>query len=570
MEPAALSAKGLDNSDAGGAGGDIEVEVGEGGGQDFAELKNEFAQRVGEAVEEETGRIFLTFGNEVVMAGREVGGEGGFQMKRKRFVVEAGVAAEDKAGETPEHGANAVQLAAGAFEVDAETGVDVFVEVFEEFAADFGKAGLDGFVEFGAEGLESAGDVFGVAALLVDIEDLAFEVDAGFDSAEDIVGSAKYAAEEVEFLFEEFMNAAVGLIFLVEEVDDNDVMFLAIPVAASDALFNALGVPGEVVVDDERAELEVDAFGGGFGGDEDLAIVAEVFKDGGADIDQSGTRGAAGGLVGFEPALEDGGGEGVGVGPVKSDDTAGMAIGFEELFEVGLGAARLGEDDGAAGGAHFSHVGEADFESGEQGAAFGVDADAASPLGVSAEFVDLQFELVEIENGFGWGIGLRIAGFGGIAIDEFVEEVVLEFLILDQPADKVAGGEVRVAQVDQAGAHGLEGGGDGEGGRGKEFADDKGGEVALLIREGVGIGALEEGGDCLVEFVFLFGGLEGTGDEATFGVLDVLTDLAAKGALQKELRRRLSSSRSPPTLTKRERKEGTSPKMCSSRNVAMP
>ena len=45
--------------------------------------------------------------------------------------------------------------------------------------------------------------------------------------------------------------------------------------AAANALFNTLGVPGEIVVYHKGAELEVDAFGGGFGGDHDCGLVTK-------------------------------------------------------------------------------------------------------------------------------------------------------------------------------------------------------------------------------------------------------------------------------------------------------
>ena len=64
--------------------------------------------------------------------------------------------------------------------------------------------------------------------------------------------------------------------WLVEEVDDDHVELLAVAVAAADALLDALRVPGQIVVHHEVAELEVDALGGGFGGDQNRGLVAEV------------------------------------------------------------------------------------------------------------------------------------------------------------------------------------------------------------------------------------------------------------------------------------------------------
>ena len=46
------------------------------------------------------------------------------------------------------------------------------------------------------------------------------------------------------------MHPYVGLISFVEKVDDDHVMLLTVAVTAADPLFDALRVPGQVVVDD--------------------------------------------------------------------------------------------------------------------------------------------------------------------------------------------------------------------------------------------------------------------------------------------------------------------------------
>src|SRR5439155_16724482 len=53
----------------------------------------------------------------------------------------------------------------------------------------------------------------------------------------------------------------VGSILLIQEVDYDNIMLLTVPVAAPDALLDALRVPREVVVDDQRAELKIDPLG---------------------------------------------------------------------------------------------------------------------------------------------------------------------------------------------------------------------------------------------------------------------------------------------------------------------
>ena len=42
---------------------------------------------------------------------------------------------------------------------------------------------------------------------------------------------------------------AIGLVSLIEEVNNNHIMLLPVAVAAANTLFNALGVPGQIKVD---------------------------------------------------------------------------------------------------------------------------------------------------------------------------------------------------------------------------------------------------------------------------------------------------------------------------------
>ena len=119
---------------------------------------------------------------------------------------------------------------------------------------------------------EGGVDLLGRAALLVDGEDALLEIHAGLDGAQHLVGGTEDAAEEAELLAQQFEHAAVGLVALVQEVDDHHVVLLPVAVAAADALLDALRVPGQVVVDDQRAELQVDAFRRGLGGEQDRSL----------------------------------------------------------------------------------------------------------------------------------------------------------------------------------------------------------------------------------------------------------------------------------------------------------
>ena len=61
-----------------------------------------------------------------------------------------------------------------------------------------------------------------------------------------------------------------------DEVEDQAVLLLAVAVDAAHALFQPHRVPGDVVVDHQPAELEVDALARRLGGHQHLAILAEL------------------------------------------------------------------------------------------------------------------------------------------------------------------------------------------------------------------------------------------------------------------------------------------------------
>ena len=75
------------------------------------------------------------------------------------------------------------------------------------------------------------------------------------------------------------MDAPVGLVALVEKVDNDDIVFLPVTVTTANPLFDALRVPGQIKVDDGRAELKVQTLGTGLCRDQDTCLVTETIND---------------------------------------------------------------------------------------------------------------------------------------------------------------------------------------------------------------------------------------------------------------------------------------------------
>jgi predicted dinucleotide-binding enzyme len=72
---------------------------------------------------------------------------------------------------------------------------------------------------------------------------------------QNVVGRIKDSAEQVQLLAQYLESKPMRLIVPSDEIDDCDIALLAVPMAAPDALFDALRVPRQVVIDNGLAKL---------------------------------------------------------------------------------------------------------------------------------------------------------------------------------------------------------------------------------------------------------------------------------------------------------------------------
>ena len=125
------------------------------------------------------------------------------------------------------------------------------VKHFQQLAAGVRHALVNGWFHGLAQRGKGGVDLRGRAAGAVDVQNAPLDVHPGFDAAQHFVGCAKHAVEQFELDGQQLQHAGVGVVAFVEKVDDHHVVLLAVAVAAANALLHALGVPGQVVVDDE-------------------------------------------------------------------------------------------------------------------------------------------------------------------------------------------------------------------------------------------------------------------------------------------------------------------------------
>lgn len=153
---------------------------------------------------------------------------------------------------------------------------DVVIEVFEETFSSVGHLGLNLLIEFQAKLRECGVYLFLATVLLIDAIYLPLDIITRCNRAKDFIAGTEDPFEQVEFLVKKLVYALIRLISFVKEINDNNIMLLSVSMAATDSLFDALRVPGKVVIDDQRAELEVQSLRCGLCCNHDLTFLTEV------------------------------------------------------------------------------------------------------------------------------------------------------------------------------------------------------------------------------------------------------------------------------------------------------
>ena len=309
---------------------------------------------------------------------------------------------------------------------------------------------------------------------------------------------------------------------MVHKVDHHHVVLLAVAVAAANALFDALGVPWQVVVDDQRAELQVDALGPGLGGDHDAGRFFEMLDQRGAGVGGAGAGDAVGACVAFEPGLVDARGLLAAVGAVEEHGLACVGALLQQAQQIVLRAARFREDEGFALSAQALQLGKSFAQGREQGLALGVVADGGGHA----------LELAQLGNFFGQAGFVRT---GRVAIRlgplffDLVEGLVVLVQLLGQAGVFLACG-LGAELVLQALGHGVQRTANGVAAGGQQLPQHQRNQLPLPCRQGIERGAAQVVGHAVVQGLFFCRWSEGLHHGDAPRVRDVGLHLAAQGA----------------------------------------
>ncbi len=183
-----------------------------------------------------------------------------------------------------------------------------------------------------------------IATAFVDVVDPFLKIDSRFDRAEHFVRGAEHAVEQLELLVQQLEHSLVRLVAPIDEVDHHHVMLLAVPMTAADPLLDPLRVPRQVVIHDQRAELQVHPFGRRFGRDHDRRPLRELFDQRRAHVGAGRAADAILAAMTREPLVVRPLRVRIGIRAVEQHDPAAVPVLGQQPQQVRLGAPRLGED----------------------------------------------------------------------------------------------------------------------------------------------------------------------------------------------------------------------------------
>src|SRR6476619_5685134 len=104
--------------------------------------------------------------------------------------------------------------------------------------------------------------------------------------------------------------------------------------APPDTLLNSLWVPGQVIIDDQRAKLQIYTFGGRFRCKHDACRVPEMLNQRGTNVEGARARRTPGPSVTFNPLFIDLGRFRASVGAVENNNLPAIAVRFKKGLNV--------------------------------------------------------------------------------------------------------------------------------------------------------------------------------------------------------------------------------------------
>ena len=378
----------------------------------------------------------------------------GAQIKAQTIGIKRRMPAQHRATEAHQHLFQAIEAHFGIGLGQFEPRLHFFVEVFQQDLAgvQHGVADFAGQVEL--QLFKGLVNFLGLAAALIDVRDAALEIDTRFDRPQDLVTGAEHTVEQTKLDIQQFIDATVGIVIAVEEIDHHHIVLLAIAMATADALFDALRVPGQVVVDDQRTELQIDTFGAGLGGDHDAAGLTEVVDQGSSGIGAARAADAPGTLVPRQPVGIDTPRLRVAIAAVKQHHALAKLIAGQQREQVVLGATRFGKDNRLLGRAQFAQAGKGDLQSLQERQALGV-------LGNGDREITEVFELDDFGLNSGDVIAALTLGFAIAFSAAFIGGLLKRLVVPLQFITQRRGGFFRQRAL-QATHQRFQGTGDGE------------------------------------------------------------------------------------------------------------
>ena len=185
--------------------------------------------------------------------------------------------------------------------------------------------------------------IFGSFAFLIDFCNAHFKIHAGLQCPQNLIRRTEYALEQLKFLRQQFIDTFVSGVFLIQEINDNDIIFLPISVATSNTLLNTLRIPRQIVVDHKAAELQIDTLCGGFCSNQDAGTVTEFLNHGSFHVRLFGTGNQTIVFMAFLPLGINALGSFIVIQTIQKDHLPFISMVGQKIEQIGLSSSGFGK-----------------------------------------------------------------------------------------------------------------------------------------------------------------------------------------------------------------------------------
>ena len=255
-----------------------------------------------------------------------------FRLRKRRLIT------QHKARQPPKQPPHLIQPFPRLIQLEAEPIMHILIKMLDQQMPGFIQAGGNVRLQLALQGRKSPINLSGSPARLINRQNALLKIQATVHAAQDLIGRAKHTIKQLELVRQQFQHPLIGMVAGIDEVDHHHIMLLPVAMTTANPLLNALRVPGQIVVDDQRTELQIDPFRRRLGSDHHISRFTEVINQRSTSINGAGTDHAVAPGMTRQPVLINRRGRRIGIHAVERHQAFRETMSGQELPQIRLGA----------------------------------------------------------------------------------------------------------------------------------------------------------------------------------------------------------------------------------------